>query len=138
MFPINLGDGISPLLPYRPLHSTMFPINRIIRSKYNDFTILYIPLCFLLIQLCPAGEILLIGLYIPLCFLLIVCPQGAERAPGRLYIPLCFLLIPYPGRPAVFRGPALHSTMFPINPDEDDSGSVVRFRLYIPLCFLLI
>ena len=72
MFPINLGKNyseddvdntlhstmfpINPLFPQpycslgHTLHSTMFPINLDVRGRIRSLSVLYIPLCFLLIE----------------------------------------------------------------------------------------
>ena len=97
------------------LHSTMFPINPALPRKNFCEKWLYIPLCFLLIFYRARKYKLLRILYIPLCFLLIILKSGNTSA-WRY---------------------ALHSTMFPINPDCV-CRNLLNVLLYIPLCFLLI
>ena len=71
MFSINqpISDFVSRHDSH--LHSTMFSINQNPRRKRIIMKIIYIPLCFLLIQVRNQFFDIRIRIYIPLCFLLI-------------------------------------------------------------------
>ena len=98
MFPINPDTIISDDMYNKTLHSTMFPINPGCNWLSGDFKKLYMLLCFLLINAVSAIQPKWICLYIPLCFLLIRMRSNMLR----------------------IRIQPLHSTMFPINREQED------------------
>ena len=104
------------------LHSTMFPINLIRIVGAIQLNHLYIPLCFLLIQVHKERQAAQDRLYIPLCFLLIRNQRRTVQRHSLLYIPLCFLLIHAGLGLDIAVVVSLHSTMFPINRDAPDEG----------------
>ena len=71
MFSINLPSVTYMFVLLLSLHSTMFSINRHFFLLQTSLCLLYIPLCFLLINKGNRGGHVNAILYIPLCFLLI-------------------------------------------------------------------
>ena len=114
MFSINRSPFPFRKPPWTSLHSTMFSINQCFPNTDKPYSTLYIPLCFLLIQIKFHGYFQRRTLHSTMFSINLWFHYFSSRI-SFLYIPLCFLLIPAGeqfGRR--YDGP-LHSTMFSIN-----------------------